>query len=72
MSGRDALTQQLGGKAPPRPITLCVSDQDLEHLAGAVRDARRRQGEALADAGEQALKIIPGLLRRPVKKILKL
>jgi hypothetical protein len=72
MSGKDALTKQLGGKAPPRPIVQTVSDEDLGHLAETILDARRRQGEALAEAAEHSLRLIPRLLRRPVKKVLKL
>jgi hypothetical protein len=72
MSGKDALTRELGGKAPPRAIVKVVADEDLAHLADTIREARRHQAEALAAAGDHALKMIPGLLRRPVKKLLKL
>lgn len=70
--GKDALTKQLRGAAPPDGIVERVSDADLHRLAGTVRDARRRQAEALAAAGEHALRFIPALLRRPVKKVLGL
>jgi predicted metal-dependent phosphoesterase TrpH len=70
MSGKDALAKQLGGKQPPKGLVATVDDADLERLAQTIHDARRRQGEALAASGEQALRIIPGILRRPVKKML--
>jgi hypothetical protein len=72
MSGKDALASQLGDKTPPKGVLDTVADDDLQHLADTVRAARRRQGEALAAAGEHSLRFVPGLLRRPFKKMLNL
>ena len=63
----DALRAQLGGTAP-EPLRGLGADE-LGHLANAIRDARRRQTKALAQAGERALGHIPRVLRGPVRKI---
>lgn len=46
-----------------------LDDSELRDLSAAVADARRRQAQALAAAGERALSLIPRLLRGPVRKI---
>lgn len=62
-----ALQEQLGGKVPAGLAEL--EPEHLEHLAGAVQEARRRQGQALAQAGERALSHIPRVLRGPIRRI---
>jgi hypothetical protein len=66
-AGRRALEAQLGARVPKGVGGL--ADDELEDLAEAVRDARRRQAKALAEAGERALSRIPRLLRGPVRKV---
>lgn len=61
-----SLSEQLGGRLPPGIEAL--SDEQHAVLAGAVRDARRRQAAALAHAGEESLRYVPPLLRGTVRK----
>ena len=63
----DVLRAQLGGSAPESLRQL--SADELADLSDAIRNARRRQGKALAEAGERALSHVPRLLRGPVRKI---
>lgn len=65
--GFPALRRALGGSAPEGLRRL--SDDDLTHLADAILDARRRQGRALAEAGERSLRHIPRLLRGPIRRL---
>jgi hypothetical protein len=46
-----------------------LPDEDLRHLADAVRDARHRQAAALEAAGDHALGHVPKLLRGPIRKV---
>jgi hypothetical protein len=71
MSGAGDLEAQLGA-APPPGLVKALSDDDLAHLAQTVRETRREESRALAEAGESALRFIPALLRGPVKKIVGL
>jgi hypothetical protein len=67
---QDALSQlreQLRGDVPEGVSRL--AEADLRDLALAVRDARRREGEALAASGERALERVPRLLRGPIRKV---
>ncbi len=66
-AGRRALEAQLGARVP-KGVGALAEDQ-LEDLAEAVRAARRRQAQALAEAGERALSRIPRVLRGPVRKV---
>ena len=68
MTSRDVLHGQLSGRVPDGLATL--TDEERIALAGLVRDARRRQSEALDGAIEEALGIVPRLVRGPVRKIL--
>ncbi|GHF79899.1 hypothetical protein FHX82_005828 [Amycolatopsis bartoniae] len=43
-----------------------------QDLADALREARRRQGRALAQAGNDALRFIPALLRPAVRRAMGL
>jgi hypothetical protein len=66
-AARRALEAQLGTSIPKGVRAL--GEDELQDLADAVRAARRRQVEALAEAGERALNRIPRLLRGPVRKV---
>jgi hypothetical protein len=63
----EALRKQLNGKVPAGLLEL--EHEQLEHLAQAVHEARRRQAQALAEAGERALGHVPRLLRGPIRRI---
>lgn len=66
-TGPDVLERELDA-TPPSGLSTLTPDQQAD-LAGAVVDAKRRQRKALAEAGEQALKLIPRILRGPVRKL---
>jgi hypothetical protein len=55
--------------SPPAGVHALSHDQ-LEHLAAAIAQARRRQAAAIAAAGERGLGFIPRLLRGPIRKAL--
>jgi hypothetical protein len=61
------LTEQLGA-APPAGLRN-LTDAEVSDLTEAVRAARRRQAQALDEAGDRALGRIPRLLRGPIRKI---
>jgi len=58
-------------RAPAPQALKALSEAQLQDLAAAVRDARRRQAAELTAAGEKALGHIPRLLRAPVRRVLK-
>ncbi|MEV4056115.1 hypothetical protein AB0J55_33320 [Amycolatopsis sp. NPDC049688] len=60
------LADQLGGYLPEGIEALEQHEQ--QDLANALRDARRRQAKALAEAGEEGLRYVPALLRGAVRK----
>lgn len=62
-----ALKKELGDTPPPGVQLL--SEEHLQDLAAAIRDAGHRQAVALEEAGERALGRIPRLLRGPVRKV---
>jgi hypothetical protein len=66
--GLRALETELGGRAPDRLKTL--TDAELRSFTDLLRAAKGRQSEALESAVEQALEIVPRMLRGPVRKIL--
>jgi hypothetical protein len=69
--GQDAtrpLRKELGGELPEGLAAL--DGEELRDLADALRDARKRQSEALADATREVLGYVPRLLRGPVRKVL--
>jgi hypothetical protein len=66
--GFETLATELGGAAPKGLSRL--SDDQLRDLTDAIEAARRRQAQALAQAGERALTHIPRLLRGPVRRVL--
>lgn len=63
-----ALEIELGGSAPDGLDAL--TDEELSDLANRVHDAKRRQTRALEAAVEQALEIVPPLVRGRVRKVL--
>jgi hypothetical protein len=65
--GSKALRRQLGDGLPDGLKRL--DDEHLRDLAQAIADTRRRQGAALAAAGDRALGLIPRLLRGPIRRI---
>jgi hypothetical protein len=65
--GLRALQAEL--RAVPPAGLASLSNEQLNDLAAAVRDARRRQAAELQAAGDQALRHIPKLLRGPIRKV---
>jgi hypothetical protein len=65
----ERLRAQLGGTLPEGLRTL--EKRQLEHLDEIVRAARRRQAQALAEAGDRALGFVPRLLRGPIRRIMR-
>ncbi|MEO6859266.1 MAG: hypothetical protein ABI323_11895 [Solirubrobacteraceae bacterium] len=63
----DALCTRLGGDAPEGLRALSAAQ--LKDLNKAISEARRRQGHALAAAGDRALSHVPRVLRGPIRKI---
>lgn len=63
-----ALESQLQAK-PPEGLSP-LTGEELEDLAGAVREARHRQAAELQAAGEKAFGHIPRLLRGPIRKVM--
>ncbi len=66
-TGSSVLETELG--AAPAPGLAALSSQQQADLAAAIKDARRRHAAALAEAGEQALKLIPRVLRGPIRRM---
>ena len=66
-TGFAALRRALNGSAPEGLKAL--DPHDLEHLAAAVQESRRRQNRALAQAGDRALRHVPRLLRGPIRRL---
>ncbi|MDQ6751802.1 MAG: hypothetical protein M3Z33_13760 [Actinomycetota bacterium] len=62
------LEAELGGRVPEGLETL--TDGELADVGDRLRDTKRRQSQALDAAIEEALEIVPRLLRGPVRKIL--
>ena len=69
MSGpRSALEQELGG--PLSPGLAALSESDLAALVETIAVARTRQAQALAQATEKGLNIVPRVFRGTVRKVL--
>jgi hypothetical protein len=64
--GREQLEEELGSAVPDGLAGL--GDADLQALAVALRDARRRHRAALDEAIEAGLGDVPALLRGAVRK----
>lgn len=63
-----ALESELGG--PPSDSLAALADEDLEAFVDLLRRTKARQSRELEDAVEQALGVVPRLLRGPVRKVL--
>jgi hypothetical protein len=63
-----ALEAQL--RTPPPAGLRALDDASLADLTAAVRQARHRQAQALAEAGDRALVLVPRLLRGPLRRML--
>jgi hypothetical protein len=68
LSVSDALEAELGGRAPDALSTL--SKGDRRAFAGVLHDAKARQSHELEAAVEEALGVVPRLLRGTIRKIL--
>jgi hypothetical protein len=64
----DELESEL--RAPVPSGVQQLDDASRADLAAAIRDARHRQAAALQEAGDQALRHIPRVLRIPLRKAL--
>ena len=62
------LEAELGGRLPDGVHTL--TDEELTDLAGRLREAKQRQSRALEVGIDEALEIVPRLVRGPVRKVL--
>jgi hypothetical protein len=67
-NGVRALESELGGRAPDGLEAL--GEAQLRAFTDLLREAKRRQSEALQAATEEALEIVPRMARGPVRKIL--
>jgi hypothetical protein len=47
-----------------------LDDDELKVLAGALREARKRQSAAVNEATQEAVGAVPRLVRGPLKKML--
>jgi hypothetical protein len=65
---RQILKPELGGSVPGGLGAL--SDAELTEFAAILRVAKRRQSQELEAAVEQALDIVPRLLRGTIRRIL--
>lgn len=68
MSVSDVLEAELGGRAPDALSAL--SKQDRRAFAGVLHDAKGRQSRELGAAVEEALGVVPRLLRGTIRKVL--
>jgi hypothetical protein len=65
----DDLTAALAGGRPPKELAA-LEDSQLQQLAASVGRLKRHQERELERAVEDALRHIPALLRKPVRKML--
>lgn len=63
----DAIERELA-VSPPAGMSRLTPEQ-RDDLARAIRGAKHRQAAALAAAGEQALGLIPRILRGPIRRL---
>ncbi|WP_269858535.1 hypothetical protein [Streptomyces sp. RPT161] len=67
----DAMDRLRGELAAPPPDGFAALDAaQLEFLADALRGRRESQAAGLAEAAEAALRLVPGVARGPVRRIL--
>ena len=64
------LAETIGLESSELAAFELLDAQQIEHLAGALRDAQARQSDELETAIQQALSYVPALMRRPILKIL--
>jgi hypothetical protein len=62
------LKSELGGSVPHGMDSL--SDADMSGFAAILHDAKGRQSSELEEAVDQALEIVPRLLRGTIRRIL--
>ncbi len=67
-TARRILKPELGGSVPDGLDAL--TEDELDGFATVLRAAKRRQSQELEAAVEQALDIVPRLLRGTIRKIL--
>ena len=58
-------------RGPPPSQISELPDDDLDHLAGLIADARHRQAAEIAAAADRGLNFVPRLLRGPIRKALR-
>jgi hypothetical protein len=58
-------------RADPPGALGSLAEEDLRHLAEAIRSARARQAVALEHAAEQGFSLVPRVLRGPIRRILR-
>ena len=59
------------GSEPPGPLVDALDAGQIAALAAEVSAARTRQREALAQAGDDALRHVPKLLRGALQRMLR-
>ncbi|MEA2156604.1 MAG: hypothetical protein QOE11_2744 [Solirubrobacteraceae bacterium] len=64
----DILEEELGARIPEGMGAL--SDDELQTLAGLLREAKASQAQELEEGVEGSLEIVPRLMRGPVRKML--
>ncbi|MTD57187.1 hypothetical protein [Amycolatopsis pithecellobii] len=64
-----SLAAQLG---PLPEGVAALPEEHQQDLADALREARQRQGRALAKAGNEALRFIPALVRPAIRRAMGL
>ncbi len=67
-SAMRSLEAELGDRVPDGLERL--TDEELSDLADCLHDAKLRQSQSLDDAIEEALEIVPRLLRGSMRKVL--
>lgn len=63
-----SLGAELGASTPP--FLDALDERELADLTNALAEARARQGEAVEEAIERALRHVPWVLRGTVRKVL--
>jgi hypothetical protein len=67
----DRLRAEMGDAARQLPPALAdAPDPQIEVYLAALREAKARQKQALGDAADHALRLVPTLLRPAVRKVL--
>ncbi len=64
-----SLSRALHQAEPPAELAELSEDQ-LNHLAGAIEEVHQHQEQALQQAMEEALSHVPGMLRKSVRRML--